>query len=280
MFKIGQDTIPIGYGLGTKWYKKSSELNNEITTSLIEAVKTGFTHIDLAEVYGNYPEFKAALPEILKIVTREKLIITDKFNPAIKDTDHTPLKHAKETLAYLGLEYVDLYLIHSPFVADHLTIESAWDECKTLKKEGLAKHIGVSNFAVKDLEKIDEVEANQIEFSPFLQAQTPDIVQYCQKANILVEAYSSQTPVIQKDVNPELTAYLTQLSEKYGKSEGQVNLRWVFDQGVLPVTTTNKVDRMKEYLDLDFKLTDEEIKKINELGSKTHVRKYWTDYYN
>lgn len=280
-------------GTGTKWYK-AEETDATFSQELTDIVKLsldtvpGIVHIDAAETYKTYPELGAALKETKK--PREEIFITDKFSSLHKISEDP--KSALETaLKKLGVDYVDLYLIHSPFFDKDLNIdlETAWKRLEELYKSGKAKNIGVSNFTVEDLKKVLAIaeikpQVNQIEFSPFLQNQTPGIVEFSQKNDILLEAYSPLGPLQKKPADADqqpFYQYLKELSEKYNKTEAQVLLLWVYKRGILPVTTSAKIERIKQAQDIfSFDLTEEEVKKITDLSLQHEpVRLYWVDFY-
>lgn len=204
----------------------------------------------------------------------------------------SPAEGLDLALKKMGTDYVDLYLLHSPFVSKEvngLSLEEAWKDMEQLYKSGKAKNIGVSNFAVEDLQRILKVaevkpQVNQIEFSPFLQNQTPGIYKFCQEHDILLEAYSPLGPLQKKtaqDDSQPFFEYVKELSEKYIKSEAQIILRWVTKRGVLPVTTSSKPQRISDAQNLfSFDLTAEEVDKITELGLEHEpLRLYWNKLY-
>lgn len=281
-------TIPaIGYGTGTKWARNKKAANQDgLDNNVIEAVQTaltdgGFTHIDGAEVYDTEEEIGAAIKN--SGIPRSKLFITTKVLPKISD----PAAALHESLRKLGVDYVDLYLLHSPFLnqEEHrISIEDAWKALETLNAEGKAKAIGVSNFRVEDLERIHAIAKvkpaiNQIEFNPYLQNQSPGIYKYAQDHGILLQAYTPLGPVIagSKDENAPLTPILAELGTKYNKTPAQVILRWVYQNNVNAITTSASVDRQRQSLDIfDFELTNEEVERISDVGATYTSRTYWT----
>lgn len=181
----------IAYGTGTRWFKRNAD--NPLDTDLIDsvklAVKTGFKHIDCAEVYGNEVEVGIALRD----TPRESLFITSKLLASIKD----PIAAAKRSIEKLNCKYLDLYLIHAPFfnLESHgIEIEQAWPLMESLVTQGIVKEIGVSNFRIKDLKRILAIckikpAVNQIEFHPYLQSEL--LVLFCKENGILVSAVSA-----------------------------------------------------------------------------------------
>lgn len=293
VFKLANgQTIPaVGYGTGTKWYKAGrDELDTNLVSILKVALNKGFTHIDGAEVYNTDLE----IGEAVKDTKRADLYITDKFfvgDGSFKN--RSPHKLAYEALKYqlqnkLKLDYVDLYLLHAPFISKDthgFSLVDAWKSLEQAVDDGLTKSIGVSNFSVDDLKAVLEVArikpvVNQIEYSAYLQDQTPGVVEFSQKNGILIEAYGALGPLTKGDKGP-FTEYLDTLADKYGKTAGQVLLRWVLQKGVLPVTTSGNDTRIAQFVDVfDFSLTAAEEDKVTALG-KEHptLRQFWIPEY-
>lgn len=279
-------------GTGTRWYKQEETADN-FSQDLVDQLKYALTlpgtvHLDAAEVYRTYPEFSEALKQTSK--PRDEIFITDKYSTQLKVTKD-PIEGLETSLKRNNLEYVDLYLLHSPFISKEkngFTLEEAWQQMEQLYKEGKAKNIGVSNFSVDDLQKLMATakilpQVNQIEHNAFLLNQTPGIVNFCQDHKILVEAYSPLGPFQKKsEANAEFYEYIKSLAEKYGKTEAQVLLRWVADNGILPVTTSSKKERIENAQNLfTFDLTKEEVEKITELGRKNKAQRlYWNSEYD
>ncbi|EGW34748.1 aldose reductase [Spathaspora passalidarum NRRL Y-27907] len=292
-FKLSNgNTIPaIGYGVGTKWFKFGrDEVDTNVINALETAIKLGFAHIDGAEIYNTNEEIGAAL--VNSGVKRENIFITDKYfagdaSFSNRSPHSNPYEALKADLKQLKLDYVDLYLLHSSYIKKEthgFSLTEAWGYLEKLKDEGLAKNIGVSNFTVEDLKTVLDSkpkykpEVNQIEFSAYLQDQTPGIVQYSQENGILVEAYGPLGPITKGQGGP-LDPVLAKLSKKYGKTEGQILLRWVIQKGVLPLTTSSKEDRIKSFVDIfSFELTPEEVDEITTVGKQKTVRQFAKEF--
>lgn len=295
-FKLsnGLQIPAVGYGTGTKWFKLGrDEIDTTLVDILVTALDVGVTHIDGAEVYNTALEIGEALQKAGK--PRKDIFLTDKYFAGDGSfTRHSPFPNPyeslKESLKRFKVDYVDLYLLHAPFIKKEthgFTLEEAWGYLEKLVDEGLVKSIGVSNFAVEDLEKILKVAkikptVHQIEYNANLQNQTPGIVKYSQENGILVESYSPLGPIIKGAPDSKLNAYIAELTKKYsGKDAGQILLRWVLQNGVLPITTSGKKERIVGLLDIfDFQLTDEEQEKIASIGKETTIRQYWTKEYS
>lgn len=271
------------FGTGTAWFKTDESKINSDLIKLAEYVLSlpGVVHIDAAEVYRTSPELGKALANSKK--PREEIWITEKFSKLRK----TPREALEYSLKTLSIDYVDLYLLHDPFYTEEkpgYDVVQAWKYLEELYKEGKAKNIGVSNFRKEDLQKILEVAeikpvVNQIEYSAFLQNQTPGIYDFAKQNNILLEAYSPLGPITAvKDKSGPFYTYLDELSTKYDKAHSDILLRWVYQRGVLPITTSSKPERIAKTNQevWEFELTDEEVTKITELGEAHEtVRQYW-----
>jgi 2-dehydropantolactone reductase len=261
---------------GTALYKRAGdtgEIEHDIVKNIVNAIKAGFRHIDGAQIYGTEPEIGEAIRQAG--VPRSELFITTK---QVSDWDD-PAGKLVESLKKLGTDYVDLYLIHQPWKAP---IEEVWPKYEKILESGKARAIGVSNFRKSDFDRLFKVAkvkpaVNQIEYHPLLQNQSPDVISICHQHGILVSSYGPLGPLV-KGTTPELVSYLDELAGKYEKSPNQVLLRWHLQTGVLPITTTNKEERLKESLDIyDFELTDAETTKISEIGAKDHLRRFFKD---
>lgn len=237
----------------------------------VEAVRTaiaaGYTHIDTAAVYGNEKSVGEGIKE--SGIKRSDLFVTSKVWNTERGYDKT-LKAFDKTLRDLQLDYLDLYLIHWPAntlqfgnEADRLNVDT-WKAMERLHEEGLVRSIGLSNFMQHHIEPVF-VRANicpmvnQIEYHPgFTQREC---VEFCQKNNILVEAWS---PLGRGNVlnNPLLKT----IAAQHGKSVAQVAIRWVMQTGVLPLVKSVTPSRIKENIDVfDFDLSQQEMLEIASL---------------
>lgn len=250
----------IGYGT----YKTSNE---ESCDAVLAAVKAGYRHIDTAAYYRNEEGVGKAVRECG--VPREELFVTSKVWNADRGYENTKKAFA-DSMKRLGLDYLDLYLIHWPANRKQFGDEAkqinagTWKALEELYAEGKVKAIGVSNFLPHHIEELMETAkvkpmVDQIEFHPGW-AQL-EVSEYCQKNGIVVEAWSplGRRAVLDNEV-------LKGIAEKYGKNAAQVCIRWILQHGILPLPKTVHPDRMAENADVfDFELTAEEMKVIDGL---------------
>lgn len=266
----------LGYGTGTAWYKNGleSKIDRALVESIKTAIKLGYLHLDGAEAYQTEPELGLAIKE--SGVSREKLFVTTKVNKSIDHIEGA----LRNSLKKLQLEYVDLFLIHSPFFAkDDSDLQKAWASMEAVQQLGLTKSIGVSNYLPKHLEvtlKTAKVvpAVNQIEFHPYLQHS--GLLDFHKKHGIATTAYAPLTAAIRASPGP-CDEFFLALSKKYAVSNAEISLRYCIDQDIVPITTSSKEERLSDYLRaLTFKLTPAEIKQLNELGQQKHYRAFWS----
>lgn len=243
-------------------------------SSVEEALKAGYRHIDTAAVYGNEESVGIAIKN--SKITREDIFVTSKVWNTDQGYEST-LKAFDESLKKLDLEYLDLYLIHWPVPKifkdnwEKISIET-WRAFEKLYKDGKVRAIGVSNFKAHHIQNlIDNCEivpmVNQIQLHPGLnQGET---VKYCKENNILIEAYSPLGTGNIFDIND-----LDHLAEKYNKTVAQISLRWSLQKGNLPLPKSVTPSRILENTKIfDFELDEEDIKFIDNLENKVKKAK-------
>lgn len=246
-------------GLGT-W-----ELRGHDCVRLVQdAVKIGYRHFDTAQSYENEAEVGEGLRA--SGLPRSKTFVTTKIWPV----NHAPADFArafKESLMKLKLDHVDLLLLHWPSKEVPLA-DTIGALCK-IKKEGGARHIGVSNFTIALLDESVEfssepIACNQIEVHPYLDQSK--VIAACRKHGVAVVAYS---PVARGRLTDD--GVLAAIGKRHGKSAAQVSLRFLVQRGLGVVPRTSKVERLKEnFAIFDFELPDAEMKEIAALSSKAH----------
>lgn len=254
-------TIP-GLGYGT--YQTPNE---ETKKAVLEALSVGYRHIDTAAVYGNEQGVGDALKE--SDIAREDIFVTSKLWNTERGYDATKAAFAK-TIATLGVDYLDLYLIHWPANTKQFGAKAAelnaetWRAMEDLYNEGKIRAIGVSNFMPHHLDEIMKTAVikpmvDQIEVHPgWPQAES---VRYNQAHDILVEAWA---PLGEASALSNET--IAAIATKHGKTAAQVCLRWGIQQGVLPLPKSTHQERMAQNTDIfDFELTDAEMTQISAL---------------
>lgn len=252
----------IGYGVFR--VEEGKDLEKAVET----AIRIGYRSIDTAAIYQNEKSVGKGVQNAIHagLVTREELFITSKVWNDGLSYDET-IQAYEDTLERLGLEYLDLYLIHWPGQNKYM---EPWKALEALYKEGRIKSIGVSNFQVSHLEHLLETAEvkpviNQIEFHPKLVQE--DVRAFCEKHDIQVEAWS---PLM----NAELLNHETvnEIAESLGKSAAQVILRWDLQHGVVTIPKSMTESRIKENIDIyDFELTEEQVKTLDALDEHKRI---------
>lgn len=241
--------------------------------AVTEALRIGYRHIDTAAFYGNEESIGAAITA--SEVKREDIFVTSKVWNTERGYDKT-MAAFETTMRKLGLDYLDLYLIHWPAVAKHYenwqeVNLSTWSALRELYKAGRIRAIGVSNFLPHHLEALLQTDVkpmvNQIEFHPGkMQRETVDL---CKKHNILVEAWSplGRGAVLENET-------VQRIAKAHGKTPAQICLAWCLQHGTLPLPKSVTPSRILENTDVfDIILTEKEMDEINALpycGGSNH----------
>ncbi len=238
--------IPL-VGLGT-W--RMAEVTYD---SVLTALKAGYRHIDTATIYNNEEEVGRAIAD--SGIARTELFITTK----LWNDDHDDVGAAFDlSLKKLGLEYVDLYLMHWPVP----TRVESYKQMEKIFNSGKAKAIGVSNFTIRHLDSFllqvtVTPTVNQVEFNPFLNQK--ELLNYCQSKNIVLEAYGPLTHAHKLSDDR-----LATMAEKYGKSPAQIMLRWSTQQGIVVLPKSQTKSRIIENLTIfDFTISDADMAEIS-----------------
>jgi diketogulonate reductase-like aldo/keto reductase len=246
--------IPI-IGLGT-W----SLRGRDCARLTEQAINIGYRHIDTAQMYGNEAEVGEGVSASGK---RNEVMVTTKVQPdllAPRDLERS----VKESLTKLRLDAIDLLLIHWP--NPRVPLSETLGAMTKLKREGITRQIGVSNFTVAllaDANKLsNELVCNQVECHPFLDQDK--VIAACKKHGMALVAYS---PIARGGAKGDKV--LEKIGKAHGKSAAQVCLRWLTQQGIVVIPRTSKVERLKENFTLfDFELSDAEMQEIAKLGHR------------
>ncbi|KAI0650272.1 Aldo/keto reductase [Trametes meyenii] len=287
-FKLNTGALMPAVGLGG-WGGRVQEDRDNAWTFMLSALKASYRLIDTAWIYGTE---KATATAIKKSgIPREDIWITTKLHH-----QHGPFveKYFQESLANLGTDYVDLYLMHWPqtsqyvegdpepvdedgnlVVLDRPIFNEIWADMEKLYESGRAKAIGVSNFSVQNLEKLLETAkivpaVNQVELHPYL-AQ-PALKKYCDEKGIVLTAY---TPTGYKNVLTDPT--ITELAEEYKSTPAQIVLSWHVARGVSVVPKSSNEQRQKDNLNL-LTLNPEDVERITALDRNQRLCNYANEF--
>ncbi len=249
-------------GFGT-WQAQDGE---ESYNATLAALKCGYKHIDTAAVYGNEESIGKAIKD--SGIDRKELFITTKLWNGVRGYNET-IEAFNISMNKLGLDYVDLYLIHWPNPLKYRNNwqemnKESWRAMEHLVEAGKIKAIGVSNFLVHHLEELFKTAkikptVNQIKLFPGLNQQ--EVVDYCKNKNVLLEAYSPFGTGKIFD-SPELKV----LALKYNKSIAQICVRYSLQKGFLPLPKSVTPSRIVENKEVfDFELSNEDMEILNNL---------------
>lgn len=274
------DIIP-QFGLGT-WLSKP----NEVYDAVIEAIKVGYRHIDCAYIYRNEKEIGEAFKFAFEtgLVKREELFVTSK----LWNSYHQPevVEDAmRKSLEDLQLDYLDLYLMHWPlafkseqaqsaadlYSLEDMPLEKTFAAMVELKKKGLVRHVGVSNFSVHKLKKLiasgEKPEMNQIEIHPYFQQD--ELIQFCKVNEILVTAYSplGSRHLMTNEESIAKNSVIVDIAKKHSCSPAQVILAWGMQRDVIVIPKSVNSERIKENFGaVSVNLDSEDMDKITSLN--------------
>ena len=271
-------------GLGT--YNMNSQEAEEMTYAAIEY---GYRHIDTAAVYRNEDGVGAALRKIFADtdLKRSDLTITTKLWPGglvkvdrVKNKEGT-IKSLEKSLRNLDLDFVDLYLIHSPHAKNKRLDQ--WETLLSQQEQNKVKNIGVSNWGINHIEELNDKgyplpAANQIELHPW--SQKPELVSYLKEKGIDIIAYSSLVPLstwrhkdgenslktdeMYKDSENSESPF-KKLASQYEVTEAQLLLKWALQLGYAILPKSIQIDRMKNNFDLNFTISEIDMQLIEQL---------------
>lgn len=235
----------------------------ECERSVVDAIQTGYSHIDTAASYQNEEAVGRGIKQ--SGVAREKLFITTKLWIQSNGYEGT-LRAFENSLKRLQLDYLDLYLIHQPYG----DVYGEWRAMEELYQQGKVRAIGLSNFQpdrIMDLMIHNKITpaVNQIEVNPF--NQQIETQKFLQDNNVQVEAWAPFAEGKHDIFNNEL---LFSIAAKHNKSVAQVILRWVTQRGIIALAKSTRQERMMENINvLDFELSTEDMAAITMLDTKT-----------
>jgi 2,5-diketo-D-gluconate reductase A len=257
-------TIPT-LGLGVWQVPDGPETENAVRWAL----ELGYRHIDTAQAYGNEESVGRGLRG--SGVPREEVFVTTKFYPAHSD----PVAEAERSLQRLGIDQVDLYIVHWP----QKGATWAWPGMEDARERGYTRSIGVSNFSVAELEQVmaiasDPPVVNQVQFSPFEYRRA--LAQACSERNVTVEAYSPLGTG--RHLSDPAVA---EIAARVGRTPAQVLLRWCLQRQTVVIAKSTHRERIEENGQLfDFVLSDDEMAALDALDrtggtDRAREQKWW-----
>jgi diketogulonate reductase-like aldo/keto reductase len=251
--------MPI-FGLGT-WRTREGKETQE---AILQALKVGYRLIDTASMYGNEKDVGEALRK--SGLAREEVFITTK----LWNSDHgydKALAAFEESLKRIGLNYVDLYLIHWP--VEGLRNET-WRALEKILEEGKCRAAGVSNYMTWHLEELLSQSStipaiNQVEFHPYLYLK--DLMDFCHSHGIQLESYSPLTKGKKLD-DPKLV----DIASKYSKTPAQILIRWVLQKGVVVIPKSSHKERIEENAAVfDFTISPKDMQALDSFHQNLHT---------
>ena len=258
-------------GLGT-WQVAEGE---EGYNACLCALKAGYRHIDTAFAYGNESSVARAIKD--SGIDRTEIFITTKLPADIKNYDGA-VENFNKSLKNLDTDYIDLYLIHAPWPWSDVGSDwtkgniAVWRAMIDLYNAGKIRAIGVSNFHKKDIVALIDATGfvpavNQIRY--FIGNTQNEITEYCQANGILVEAYSPlATGAIVEHGD------LTRIADKYGVGVARLCIRYCIEKGTLPLPKSVNEERIKQNLDVDFRISEEDMAYLDSLYHIGPTRPY------
>ena len=255
-------------GLGTYQMPNGKIAYNAI----LFALRNGYRHIDTARGYGNEPSVGNAVRDCE--IKRKEIFVTSKLPPEIK-TYEGALVSFDKTMEELGLDYLDLYLIHAPWPWDkigedfRLENSNVWKAMEEIYKSGRCRAIGVSNFEVSDLTALMESckikpMTNQIKF--YIGHTQEKITNFCQQKNILVEGFS---PLATGAILGNKT--IAAMAMKYNSTVPKICLRYVLQREVLPLPKSTHPEYILQNADVDFEIETDDMKYLDSLKNTANM---------
>ena len=249
------------FGIGVWRMEPGRETREAVTLAL----ELGYIHIDTASMYNNEEDVGASVQE--SNLPREKLFITSKVHTSEVGYDST-LEAFERSLQKLRLSYIDLYLIHKPVEGFR---QNTWEALEKLKKDGICRSIGVSNFSPMHLDEILEIcefipTVNQIEMNPFLAQKT--ISEYCRAKNIHITGFCPLART-EKSKDPAIV----DVANECGKTWAQVMIRWSLQKQVTTIPKSAQPQRIRENSEVfDFELNEKQMRRLDDLDQGFRLR--------
>jgi len=249
-------------GFGTWQIPAGDVAYNSVTAAL----KSGYRHIDTALAYGNEASVGKAIRD--SGIDRKEIFVTSKLPAEVKN-DAIAHRYAEKTIKNIGLDYIDLYLIHAPWPWNQIGADytkqniQIWKVMEEFYEKGSTRSIGISNFNVSDINAIMETcrirpMVDQIKFH--IGHQQQEIRDHCAKNEILVEGYSPLATG-----NLLHNTVITGIAQKYSKSVAQLSIRYVLQKGALPLPKSTHPEYIGQNIDVDFEISDEDMKFLDSL---------------
>ncbi len=255
----GVEIPTLGYGT---W-----QLEGDVCVKGVQAaLESGYTHIDTAQAYYN----EIQVGEGLRNTPRQKYFLTSKLWREFFD-EKAIEPSVDKSLKELGVDYLDLFVVHWPDKNHMLDIVGTMHK---IKEKGKIRSVGMSNCTTHHLQDLIDngigVSLNQVEYHPYFQQK--ELAAFCKKQNIHITAYS---PLGHGRVFKD--PVLKEIGEKYGKNPGQVSLKWLLQSGFITIPKASTVEKLKQNLLLfDFELSPEDLKKIE--GLNENERQLFPDF--
>lgn len=267
-FTLKNGIIIPAIGFGT-WQIPNGEIAYNSTLS---ALKSGYRHIDTALAYGNEKSVGKAIRD--SGIDRSQIFVTSKLPAEVKSYEGA-LESIEKTMKNIGLEYIDLYLIHAPWpwtqIGKDCTKENiiVWKAMEEFYKSGRTRSIGISNFNVKDINAILDnctvkPMVNQIKLH--IGHRQEEITTHCEKKDILVEGYSPlATGRILNNKG------IAEIAKKYDRTVAQVSVRYVLQKGAIPLPKSTHPEYIIQNHDVGFEISEDDMKYLDGLKDTIKV---------
>lgn len=238
-----------------------------IINCLAHSLENKCNFFDTSRAYG---ESERMLGDLLKGRDRESYYICTKLDNTAQLNNVSAKDVLEESMKRLGVDYVDVYLLHWPVEDKYLDY---WKQLEQLYKEGIVKSIGVSNCKIHHLEEIKKIAEimpmiNEVELHPLL--SEIELRRYCEKNNIQIMAYTSTARL---DFRLRASRRMEQVCQETGKSLSQIILRWHIQNGIIPIFNTSTITHFKDNVNVfDFELSDDQMRLIDSMNINARTR--------